>query len=119
MSVPQTPNQELVEKIDRNVKYLSVARLVGIAATAVFGILIIVALFVMLGKLYDLNSTIEDCINPQGKCYKSGDRRSSAAVKTISDSQKQIVTVAAFCAKQPGNNTLEQIEACVNKELTR
>ena len=112
-------NRELTEKIDKNIKYMSVARLVGIVATVITVVLVVGAMFFMLVKLYDLNQTIEGCINPQGKCYQSGDRRSGAAVKTINETQKRIVTVAAYCAKQPGNNTLEQIEACTNKELSR
>lgn len=112
-------NKELVDKVDRNVKYLSVARLIGLTATVIAATALTVALFVLMFKVYDLSSTIEDCINPTGDCYKNGDRRSGAAVRQIGESQKQIVTVAAYCAKQPGNNTLEQIEACVNKELTR
>lgn len=112
-------NKDLVDKVDRNVKYLSWARLVGITATIVAVTLILVGIFSMLYQNFKLTNQIEDCINPKGSCYQNGDRRQGAAIKTINESQKQIITIAAYCAKQPGNNTLEQIEACVNKELNR
>ena len=119
-----TPSHEQIDKIDKNIKYMSVARFVGITASVLGGVLIV---FIMLTTMYkvleisttnkEVSQTIRDCIDPTGQCYKSGDRRSGAAVKTINETQKHIVTVAAYCAKQPGNQTLEQIEACVNKEL--
>ena len=112
-------NREIADKVDRNVKYLSVSRLMFYILTIIAVLLVIVGMFWMLSKVYDIAHSIEDCITPTGNCYKNGDRRSGAAIKTINDNQKQIITVAAYCAKQPGNNTLVQIEACVNKELNR
>ena len=112
-------NKELAEKIDKNIKYLTWGRLLGVTATVIGGTLVLVALFFILFKVYDVSRTIQDCIDPKGHCYQSGDRRNGATVKSINENQKQIVTVAAYCAKQPGNITLEQIEACVNKELSR
>lgn len=119
-----TPSNEQIDKIDKNIRYMSAARFIGIVASVLGGVLIIVIMITTMYKVLEISTTnknltetIQDCIDPGGQCYKTGDRRSGAAVKTINETQKQIVTVAAYCAKQPGNNTLEQIEACVNKEL--
>lgn len=78
--------------------------------------------FIMLQILRGVQDTSDrllSCTDPKGECYQSGDRRSGAAIQTINESQKRIVTIAAYCAKQTENKTLDQIEACVNKELNR
>lgn len=121
-----TPSTDTIDKIDKNIRYMTVARFIGIAASVLGGILIVTIMITTMYKVLEisttnknLSQTIQSCIDPTGTCYKSGDRRSGAVVKTLNESQKHIVTVAAYCAKQPGNNTLEQIEACVNKELEK
>lgn len=121
-----TPSHEQIDRIDKNIKYMSAARFIGITASLLGGALIVVIMLTTMYKVLEISTTnkevsqtIRDCIDPQGQCYRNGDRRSGAAVKTINESQKHIVTVAAYCAKQPGNKTLEQIEACVNKELSK
>lgn len=74
---------------------------------------------VTLNEVRETSDRLLSCTDPKGDCYRNGDRRSGAAIKTINEAQKQVVTIAAYCAKQPGNTTLEQIEDCVNKELAR
>lgn len=114
----------LIEKISKNIRYLSIAKMVGMVLTIVATAITLGLLFFMLTTLQDaqdaqleLSQQIDDCINPDGDCYKNGDRRNGATVKAISENQKRIVTVAAYCSKQPGNTTIALIEACVNKEL--
>lgn len=86
-----------------------------VVATVLYGAIQVVT----LNEVKNTSDRLLSCTDPKGECYKSGDRRSGAAIKTINEQQKQVVTIAAYCAKQPGNTTLEQIEDCVNKELTR
>lgn len=107
------------EHIERDFKLYSFSKLLLvfllIAAAIVYGSIQIIT----LTEVKDTSARLLSCTDPNGECYKSGDRRSGAAIKTINEAQKQVVTIAAYCAKQPGNVTLEQIEDCVNKELTR
>lgn len=124
MSESDVTSRRVEQKIDKQLSVYSKLKLLFIAlATAAF-VATTVTLLMLLGEVSNNTDTIQtsvdqlqSCIDPNGACYKSGDRRSGAAVKTINETQKRIVTVAAYCAKQPGNKTLQQIEACVNKEL--
>lgn len=108
-----------IEKIDRNLKFYSLSKWILGAAIAAAIIMVAVVQFVTLSSVQETTDQIQSCIDPQGTCYKSGDRRSGAVVKTLNETQKTIVIAAAFCAKQPGNDTVAEIEACVNKELAK
>lgn len=66
--------------------------------------------------MFDLKETadnIESCTNPKGRCYADSTARTGSAINTIN----QITVYAAFCSKQPENNTVPQIKACIEKEL--
>jgi hypothetical protein len=90
--------------------------LLGSFVLAVIVLFSIIMLQILIG-VQDTSDRLLSCTDPKGECYQSGDRRSGAAIKTINDYQKRIVITAAYCAKQRENQTTEQIESCVNKEL--
>lgn len=112
-------SEEKLTKIDQNINYYNWSKLLMVGAIMVFVTAFSVLMYYTLDEVQKQTSLLVDCTTPEGECYKNGDRRSGAAVKAISDAQKRIVTVAAYCAKQPGNETLKQIEDCTNKELNR
>jgi hypothetical protein len=108
-----------IDKVDRDLTLYHWSKIaLAIAAVILIGIVVTIQ-FVTLSSVQNSTDRIQSCIDPKGACYKSGDRRSSAVVKLLNDSQEKIVTAAAFCAKQPGNTTLQQIEDCTNKELKK
>jgi hypothetical protein len=114
-----TDAQIRIDKVDNDLKFYHWSKYV-LASLVV--LLVVLVSIVTVETLLSVQSTadhINSCIDPHGSCYKNGDRRSSSAIQLINDNQKKIVSVAAYCAKQPGNTTLQQIEDCVNKELKR
>lgn len=110
---------EVVSKIDNNIKYYNTAKLLLGVLVSIVIIALVLLQFIILFNVGKTADQIQDCLNISGSCYKNSTQRSGDAVKRISENQKRIVTVAAYCAKQPGNNTLQQIEDCTNKELNR
>lgn len=112
-------SQIRIDKVDKDLKLYHWSRYVFVTLTTLLVVLVAVIQFVTLASVQDSTDRIQSCIDPHGACYKSGDRRSSAAIQLINSNQEKIVTAAAFCAKLPGNTTLQQIEDCVNKELKK
>lgn len=126
MSESDVTSRRVEQKIDQQLTVYSRLKLLFVILAAAAFLTSSVILMLVLGEVQNNTkatntsvSQLKDCIDPKGTCYKSGDRRSGAAVKTINESQKRIVTVASYCAKQPSNITLSQIESCVNKELAK
>lgn len=65
-----------------------------------------------------------DCVEPSGSCYKDGQKRTAEVVQNLIDANqldevatRRIVVVAAACSKDPENETLDDIQACVDKVL--
>lgn len=126
MSADQHIDQEVTEKV---VKKQATVNFVRYILISVIGLTVAIVLILQTTLLYQQQKFDEvgqstrdrllDCTDPTGQCYREGQKRSGAAIKQINDAQKQVVTIAAYCAKQPKNQTLEQIEDCVNKELKR
>jgi hypothetical protein len=114
-------NQELstADKVDRTITLYHWSKYVLIALLIVAILLVIVVQFVTLFRVGDTADKLLDCTEAKGACYQEQVKRSGVIVNDIGERQKQIVTIASYCAKQPGNNTLEQIEDCVNNELAR
>lgn len=111
--------EDIVQKVDKTITLYHWTRQILIALLIVLIGLVVVVQFMILGNVQSTTDQLLDCTDPSGQCYQDGSRRQGEAVKNITNEQKRIVTIAAYCAKQPGNNTLEQIEDCVNKELKR
>lgn len=59
------------------------------------------------------NQILIDCTTPGHDCYEQGQQRTGEAIVRLN----QIIVLASYCAKQPGNVTVEQIQACVVKGL--
>ena len=54
-----------------------------------------------------------DCTTPHHRCYDVAQKKTGDAVGQIN----QVVVLAAFCADQPGLQTIPEIEACVRANL--
>lgn len=67
----------------------------------------------LLKEIDRVNSRLVDCSEPEGKCFKEGQRTVAKAVATIND----VAVVAAACADQPRQQTAAQISDCIIKEL--
>lgn len=126
MSESQHSLEVAEEKVVKKKAVYNFARilLVGTVALAIAIVLVLQTSLLLQQQKFDevgkaTRDRLLDCTDPNGQCYQDGQKRSGAAIKQINDAQKQVVTIAAYCAKQPGNQTLEQIEDCVNKELKR
>lgn len=61
--------------------------------------------------------TIKDCTQPKGDCYREGQRRTNSAVVAISEATSQAAVYAAYCVKQVSNESVAQIERCVNEQF--
>jgi hypothetical protein len=114
-----TDTRELSDKIDRKIKIYNIWTYLLWIAAAILVATFSVTMFVSITEVRKQTDLLVSCTTPTGQCYKSGDRRQSGAVQLITDTQKKIVTAAAYCAKLPGNTTLAQIEDCTNKELQK
>lgn len=93
--------------------------------------IIVVALVVLL--IFDIanafmeaeqRSVLIDCTTPGGECFKEGQERTAAAIQQLIDDNllqevatRRVVVLAAQCANQPGVQTVDQIEACVERGL--
>ena len=60
-----------------------------------------------------------DCTTPVGECYQDNTRRTGEVVGNIKMDTKEVVVLAASCAKDPTNNTTVKIEKCVNRQLEK
>lgn len=60
-----------------------------------------------------------DCTQPSGECYKQGTKRTATVVAGINAGTKEVVVIAAGCARVPGNDTTAEVERCVNQELEK
>lgn len=99
------------------------------AVVALAAILLGLILFVQYVTLQEANNTTDkilDCTTPGGKCYKAGTARSSQVVRELQEDHQKIIanqqilnTYITYCSHLPGNNTIERIEICVNKELEK
>lgn len=56
---------------------------------------------------------IKDCTQPDGECFKRGQRRTAAAVGDIN----RVVILAASCASGPVKKSVEEIQSCVIARL--
>lgn len=101
--------------------------MVGLIAVA-----IVILLAVVLNqnqKLLDLTNQVKnntqttkqavqiliDCTTPKHPCYEQGQQATRTAVQALNAAGSAQV----FCGKDPANDTLEKLEACVADELAR
>lgn len=71
----------------------------------------------LLQSVHTVTAFIADCTSPQGKCYKQGQANTAATIGKVDADTQEIVILAAVCAKEPGNGSVAQVTACVNKGL--
>ena len=60
---------------------------------------------------------VEDCTQPNGKCFRRGQRQTASAVQTITEVQTQAAIFAAYCVRQDPNSSVAQIERCVKRQF--
>lgn len=68
----------------------------------------------ILKEVIALSETISSCVTPGKPCYDNGQARTGKAVESIN----KITTLAIACADEAGVQTLEEIRACVLKNLS-
>lgn len=56
---------------------------------------------------------IVDCTTPGHKCYEDGQKNTAGVIQKLED----IILLASVCSKVPGNNTVQEIKACVENGL--
>lgn len=61
--------------------------------------------------------TIVDCVDPEGKCYKDGQERTGAAVTGIVVGTREVIIATQVCNNKHPNATVDELEACVDKEI--
>ncbi len=64
-------------------------------------------------------STLLDCTQPTGKCFKDGAKRTGEAVTGIVNSTRAVIIATTVCKDKPGfeNADTDKLEKCVDKEL--
>lgn len=60
-------------------------------------------------------TTIKDCTQPTGKCYRNGQARTRSAVANIN----KVVILAAACASQHPGQTVGEVQSCVIDRLAK
>lgn len=101
---------------------------IAVAVLVVYIIATLTLLAVNAIQSFQTRSALLDCTQPSGECFKDSQERSGAIIQDLIDAlhkegldremvTRQIVIAAAACADDPGNDTVEQIEACVDRTL--
>lgn len=67
----------------------------------------------------DVVEFILGCTDPDGECYKDGQRRTAEAVGSITDVSARAAAYAAACADERGRQTQDQIFRCVMDRLAK
>lgn len=70
--------------------------------------------------------TLLDCTVPSGKCYAQGQKRTGEAIQQLIDANslnevatRRIVVLTAVCDDLPGVDTVDELQACVDRKLAR
>lgn len=58
---------------------------------------------------------IEDCTTPGRECFDDGQRRLARTVGSINDN----AVAAAYCADQPGTQTIVELTACIRDQVRK
>ena len=94
-------------------------RLLG-AAALLLGVLMILFILWDIEDGRKRGEVLLDCTTPGGECFEAGQTRTARAVQNIIDESllqeaatRRVVVLAAYCAAQPGVETVEQIERCI------
>jgi len=110
-----TGRPELVKKRARSIM---LQRLV-VALVAVYMVFTMTVVVITSIEGIRARKILLDCTTQEGRCFKENARRTAAVVAGINKGTKDIVVLAAGCAKDPRNDTTSKIEKCVNKELEK
>lgn len=100
--------------------------LIGVVALYMLGTSAVATIAALVSL--QARNAILDCVEPTGQCYQEGQKRTGEAVQSIvegtligteeiSATTREVIHLTAFCADQPGAQTLTQIEACVVEGL--
>ena len=110
-----TGRPELVKKRARSIFWQRMA----IACVALY--MVVSMTLVVITSLQGVRSRqiLLDCTTPVGVCYQDNARRTGEVVGNIKMDTKEVVVLAASCAKDPTNNTTLKIEKCVNRQLEK
>lgn len=101
----------VLTKIERTVITLAVAALVVLGIIEVVGVVKLNG----IAKTNERNTNvIRDCTQPDGVCFKDSQKRTADVIDLIN----QVTVAAAYCAKQPDNDTEAEIKSCIDVALT-
>lgn len=113
---------ELVKKRART--YMAQRLFAGI-----IGLFIIVSMTLLVVNAIEATKTraaLVDCTTPAGQCYQEGQKRTAKVVEQLyqqgldrENITREIIVIAAGCAADPENTTIESIEDCVNERLDK
>lgn len=90
---------------------INLAAIVGVIA-------LVIATIVVVYQVSTLTHQIGDCIQTNGKCYQSAQRKTGGAAKYITDIGQQQTIAANWCALQKPA-TLEAYKTCVTQTLAK
>lgn len=101
-------------------RYLGAIAGVGVGLIIVLLLYTLISTRTLIGQVRDSQKSntstvnvIRDCTEPDGKCFKDGQRRTARAVGDIS--LAQIAAVA--CADQPGFQSAQDVALCVQRTI--
>ncbi len=98
----------------------------GLAA-AVFIFYLLVSTVLLLLNAYQATqsrTTITDCVEVTGKCFKEGQQRAENGIERLIEANqlgdletRRIVILSVACSKLPEVKNVEDVEECVNNQL--
>lgn len=62
---------------------------------------------------------IRSCVQPDGQCFKDAARRQADVIGDPPAPINNVVILASYCARVPGNDTEAKVRACVLEGLGR
>jgi hypothetical protein len=67
----------------------------------------------------EYRGTLSDCVEPKGKCFQDGQKRTGKAVTGIVTGTRAVIIATAVCKDKPGyeNASTDKLEECVDQEL--
>lgn len=120
-----TEFQDRPELVRKRARAIMLQRLL-VAAGIILGVIMVLFILWDIAEGRDRRAQLLDCTQPGGQCYQDGQERTAEAVQSIIDESllqeaatRRVVVLAAYCAAQPGQETVEQIEACITREMKR
>lgn len=123
MSMRENEFEDRPELVKARARTLFVRNLLFVLTSmtliAVLGVLVFDSL-----NGFQTRRTLVDCVTPGGRCFTESQARTGEAVQQLIDANqldevatRRVVVIAAACAQEEGNDTVREVQRCVDLVL--